>query len=127
MGKLRGAVYWCTTEDHDEDWFVVARTARQAARFFEDYEGYDRGDADANRICAVPEGYAVGEPDWADLELLARCGAKILRRDSPRTVEIAGIVYEEGRLDSIIMRVHDDRFESAGQGRPNGTVNPRLN
>jgi hypothetical protein len=38
-------LYWCTTDDHDQDWFIFAASARQARSFHEDYEGYDKGDA----------------------------------------------------------------------------------
>jgi hypothetical protein len=38
-------LYWCTTDDHDEDWFIFASSARQARSFHEHYEGYDKGDA----------------------------------------------------------------------------------
>jgi len=32
-------LYWVTTEDHAEDWFVVANNAKEAATFHEDVEG----------------------------------------------------------------------------------------
>ena len=49
----RFALYWCTTPDGDEDWFVVAESAATARRFHENAEGYDRGEADAERIAPV--------------------------------------------------------------------------
>jgi len=30
-------LYWVTTEDHEEDWFVVAISAKEAAKFHEDF------------------------------------------------------------------------------------------
>jgi len=75
----------------------------------------------------VPDGSPVDKPGWADLGLLAQCGARILRSKSPRAVKISGIIYEEGQLDSVILRLLDDQFEAAGQGRPNGTDSLRLN
>ena len=50
----RFALYWCTTADGDEDWFVVAHSPREAKRFHEDAEGYERGDADAERVALLP-------------------------------------------------------------------------
>ena len=53
-------LYWCTTPDHDEDWFIVARSAAAASREHEDdegyegYEGYEGGDAEAELACDVP-------------------------------------------------------------------------
>ncbi|MGA1982804.1 MAG: hypothetical protein ABSG84_10020 [Acidobacteriaceae bacterium] len=38
-------LHWCTTDDHDEDWFIFASSAGQARSFHEHYEGYDKGDA----------------------------------------------------------------------------------
>ncbi len=127
IGRNRWALYWCQTPDHDEDWFVIARTAREARSFFTNYEGYDAGDAEASRICAVPEGVVITEPGWALEEVLRACGAEILRAQEPRQVEIRGIHYEEGRLDALIMKAHDDAFQAAGQGRPNATIRPEWN
>lgn len=33
-------LYWVTTEDHAEDWFVLARNAKEAGTLHEDMEGY---------------------------------------------------------------------------------------
>src|SRR5260370_38856644 len=43
-------LYWVTTEDHGEDWFVFARTPRSAAKSHEDYIGYEPGDASARQV-----------------------------------------------------------------------------
>ena len=40
-------LYWVTTEDHDEDWFIVASSPEEASKYHEDMEGYVPGDADA--------------------------------------------------------------------------------
>jgi hypothetical protein len=50
----RFSLYWCTTSDGDEDWFVVANSGREARRFHENAEGYERGDARAERTVALP-------------------------------------------------------------------------
>lgn len=31
-------LYWVTTEDHAEDWFIEASNAKDATRFHEDFE-----------------------------------------------------------------------------------------
>ena len=72
-------LYWVTTADHDEDWFIVARTARSAANFHEDYEGYDRYDAKAEKIMSVPVNLKLknGEPPChAQLSDLAKLGSR---------------------------------------------------
>ncbi len=44
-------LFWCSTPDHDEDWFIVAATARSAGQQHEIDEGYAPGTARAeNRV-----------------------------------------------------------------------------
>jgi hypothetical protein len=43
-------LYWVTTDDHDEDWFILARTGRTAESYHIQYEGYETGDARAELI-----------------------------------------------------------------------------
>ena len=86
----RWSLYWCTTPDGDEDWFVVATSAASAARFFENDEGYARGEAHARRVVALPpallvgpawrngpEGEIIERADWPSDALLIACGGEI--------------------------------------------------
>ena len=91
-------LYWVTTEDHDEDWFIVARDAIQACVFHEDAEGYDEGDAIAEWVAEIPDGVEA-EPGWPSDKVLLSCGAKFLRENTPRVVEIAGRKFSEGMLE----------------------------
>jgi hypothetical protein len=123
-------LYWVETEDHAEDWFILAQDERQATVFHEDSEGYDSGDASALLVMAIPDGV---EPDllgtdedepevgWPSLGLLRQCGARILRDETPRIVEIAGQRFCEGLLDHQILQLTDDAFEACGDGRLNRT------
>ena len=43
-------LYWVTTDDHDEDWFIMASTAQAARRYHTEYEGYSPGDAHAELV-----------------------------------------------------------------------------
>ena len=43
-------LYWVTTDDHDEDWFILARTIRTAESYHIQYEGYEPGEARAELI-----------------------------------------------------------------------------
>ena len=115
-------LYWVETEDHDEDWFVVARNKREARTFHERSEGYASGDAQATFIVAVPD-WLQPRPraGWPSDEVLEACGAKILRPDTPRVVEIGGRKFCEGTLEHEIEQLSDDRFEARGEGRPNKT------
>jgi hypothetical protein len=113
-------LYWVETEDHHEDWFVVARSERRAARWHERAEGYEDGDARARLVAGIPR-HLEAKEGWPSHELLEACGARILRSDTPRVVEIEGERYVEGQLEHEIRQREDDRFEARYQGRPNGT------
>ena len=113
-------LYWVITEDHCEDWFIVARSAEQAATFHEQNEGYDAGDAMAEEIIAIPEGVAA-ETGWPSDEVLMAVGAKFIARGSARVVQLDGRTFCEGLLEATLRSLDDDRFEADGQGRLNGT------
>ena len=123
-------LYWVETEDHDEDWFIMAQDERQAIAFHEESEGYEPGDASAFLVMAIPDGVAPdpvatdegeAEVGWPSLELLRQCGARILRNETPRIVEIAGQRFCEGLLEHQVLQVADDAFEARGDGRLNRT------
>lgn len=113
-------LFWVETEDHHEDWFVVAHDQRQAEAFFERDGGYEMGDANAVFICALKESVE-STPRWPTMELLEACGAKILRTETPRVVEINNRQFCEGLLENEILQASDNLFEAQGQGRPNKT------
>jgi hypothetical protein len=113
-------LYWVTTEDHDEDWFVVARNAKEAAAFHENAEGYDVGDATAEMIMEMPEGVTV-QTGWPSDEVLLSCGADIVSDAPARVVRIGERTFCEGLMESLIRELDDDRFEAIGEGRPNET------
>jgi hypothetical protein len=122
MKASRLKLYGCWTDDHDEDWFVVARSARQARRLHEDYEGYNRGDARSKIVSVVPEGFQSNRYiGWPGRPLLESCGAKIERWQTPRVVRIQGVRYAEGMLEHELLRLTDDMTERGGRGRPNRT------
>jgi hypothetical protein len=73
-------LYWVTTEDHDEDWFVVAPSPTEASQYYENYEGYDPGDAKAEEILDIPENVPA-ETGWPSEELLLEVGAKFVSSD----------------------------------------------
>jgi hypothetical protein len=43
-------LYWVSTDDHDEDWFIFVDSAKSARAFHEDYEVYGEGDARSRLI-----------------------------------------------------------------------------
>ncbi|WP_438006437.1 hypothetical protein WME89_48965 [Sorangium sp. So ce321] len=120
-------LYWCETDDHDEDWFVVARNADDARAFHEDAEGYDEEDARAELVCVLPlaeQAAAEKEGDhWPSDETLLACGAEFLvnvlqdganelraaMSSGSRVVRINGRVYGEGDIVGNVLQ---------SQGRP---------
>ena len=115
-------LYWCQTDDHHEDWFVVARRARDAVDFFQGYEGYGDDDVFAEVVLVLPDALQEDTPEgWPTRELLEGCGAEIVRWETPRVIELDGIRWAEGMLEHQVLEVNDDIFEKKGQGRPNRT------
>ncbi len=114
-------LYWATTEDHCEDWFIIANSENEAAKLHELMEGYNDGDATAELVLNTPESIPV-EAGWPEEELLETLGARFIDRDLTRVIEIAGRKFCEGLLESTIRSLDDDVFESQGQGRVNETT-----
>lgn len=117
-------LYWCTTSDGDEDWFIVAHSGREAALLHAEGEGYDYADASAEFVLTLPEELQQqGESlvGWPSHAVLLACGARFLREKTPRSVELGGRTFVEGMLQHEIDRLHDDQAESRGLGRPHGT------
>jgi hypothetical protein len=95
------ALYWCSTEDHTADWFVVAWGSEEAAAMHEDLESFDKGEADAELVCEVPEAAydLVSEAGRPAAGLIEACGGEFLPNQGDfdcRVVKIAGNVYVEG-------------------------------
>ena len=113
-------LYWVTTEDHAEDWFVIAQSAREAAAFHENVEGYDIGDATAELIMEIPADITT-DTSWPSDDVLLSCGAIIVADGSARVVKIGDRTFCEGLMESTIRSLDDDMFEAVGEGRPNKT------
>jgi hypothetical protein len=116
-------LYWVTTEDHHEDWFIVASSSEDACKFHEDNEGYNPGDAKAEKVLSIPNA-TFAEPGWPPEELLIELGASFIQKDNIRVVEIEGRKFSEGMLESLINEICDDEFEARGDDRLNETKKP---
>jgi hypothetical protein len=118
-------LYWVTTDDNSEDWFIFARTLRAAASFHENYEGYDTYDASARTILSNVQlmKYVNGPPPChAQIEDLRALGFEIVASPKfERAVRFRGELFVEGCMQALVMETHDDLFEASGKGRPNGT------
>jgi hypothetical protein len=119
-------LYWCTTPDQSDDWFVVARSAREARRFFREEEGYGAGDVQAKLVAGFPERLAELPSGWPTDEALVDAGGRFLRFDTPRCVAFGEETFTEGTFDFQRATVMDDIFEADGEGRPNGTRRTEL-
>jgi len=113
-------LFWVTTEDHGEDWFVIATNAEEASNFHEEQEGYDPGEAAAEMILKIPDG-VIADIGWPSDEVLRSCEANILVDGLARVVEIGGRRFCEGLMESTIRTITDDLAEAHGRGRPNKT------
>jgi hypothetical protein len=113
-------LYWATTEFHEEDWFIVADSAKEAAQIHGGWEGYEDGNALAEFVLDIPD-TIFAEKGWPSTELLKAVGAKFIDDGLARVVEISGRIFCEGLLDSIIFSVVDKVFERQGRGRRNKT------
>ena len=118
--KGRFALYWCTTPDGDEDWFVVASTAALARRFFADYEGYSRGGAHAARVMRLPDelqqehGWKDGpqgrlwkDSGWPSDALLVSCGGEVAPQPRDHLRKIMGVVSKDVRFGDRVFRSGD--------------------
>ena len=117
-------LYWCTTPDGDEDWFIVAHTLTQAALEHARAEGYDDDDASADFIMTLPHALQAHGDDllgWPDHDVLRACGATFVREETPRVVELGGRTFAEGLLEHEVRALDDDHFEATLRGRPNRT------
>ena len=113
-------LYWVTTEDHGEDWFIVALNAEMAASFHEDAEGYDIGDATAELVAEIPDGVKA-DLGWPSEDVLLSCGAEIVAGGPARVVRIGERTFSEGLMEATIRSASDDMAEALGKGRPNKT------
>ena len=101
-------LYWCTTADHDEDWFIFAENARSAKRFHEYYEGYGAGDAQARlmvrdvRLNKFTNGTPPCHAQMRELFALGFEDAGSV--PDRRKVRFEGKTYTEGILESLVER-----------------------
>lgn len=123
-------LYWVTTHDHDEDWFIFARTSRSATSYHEHYEGYDTGDAKARLVIArvqLPK-YEQGPPPChAQIADLVALGFEVVGADPYRRgVRFKGELYVEGYLQALVVQASDKLREAQKKGGSNGTKGPTV-
>jgi hypothetical protein len=107
MLKQQLMLYWCWTSDGSEDWFVVATSQDEAERFFSDYEGFDRSEANAQLLSAIPEHLqGIAKIGYPTEELIETCGGIFMHRQTPRVVRIENAdvseTFTEGYLEFMV-------------------------
>jgi len=122
MAKKRTLIpklYWVTTADHDEDWFVFAPSSTQAESFHEDFEGYNSGDATAELILKSTK-KRVGEcPRHAQLEDLVAHGFEVLNANpNARGVRFKERAFLEGHLEAMVIEADELQKEALGLKPP---------
>jgi hypothetical protein len=99
-------LYWCTSADHAEDWFIFAESARQARAYHEHYEGYDKGDANSRLIVSnvtLQEFMNGTPPCHAQFEDLLQIGFQDAGAiPNRRRAGWNGEIFREGILEAII-------------------------
>ena len=132
-------LYWVFTDDHDEDWFLFADSAKSARAYHEDYEGYGKGDARARLIVSdVPlNKFTNGEPPChAQMrELLALGFEDAGSVPSQRAVRFEGKTYTEGALESIVelgrqnlaLMLKNGRLQLEGASSPTSNLESPVN
>lgn len=99
---------------------MVAPSARQAARLHEDAEGYEEGEARAERVAEVP---ARPEPGWPNRATIEACGGELLPycpAGGPRDAALRDALRQRGRVVRIGNRVfvEGDMVSAWVQERP---------
>ena len=74
--KPKKKLYWCTTLDGDEDWFIIAHSAREARSWHAAMEGYISSEVDAELVTVLPDKWQMHVIGWPDLDtsVLKDCG-----------------------------------------------------
>ena len=99
-------LFWVTTADHDDDWFIFAESARQARAYHEHYESYDKGDANSRLIVSnvtLKEFMNGTPPCHAQFQDLFQIGFESAGAiPNRRRAGLNGEIFREGILEAII-------------------------
>jgi hypothetical protein len=111
-------LYWVTTEDHAEDWFMVASNPGDAARCFEQNIGYEAGSATAEKLLDIPTEVDIrpadpewfeGWADWPANESLVAIGEWYIDHDPDRIHDLAS--KQVDAMDTFISIIDPDPLD----------------
>jgi hypothetical protein len=103
--KKQIKLYWVTTADHAEDWFIFAGSDLQARSYHEHYEGYGKGDANSRLIVSnvtLKEFMNGTPPCHARFEDLYQIGIEAGTIPGRRKGRFNGEIFRNGVLEAII-------------------------
>ena len=103
--KKQIKLYWVTTADHAEDWFIFAGSDLQARSYHEHYEGYGKGDANSRLIVSnvtLKEFMNGTPPCHARFEDLYQIGIEAGTIPGRRKGRFNGEIFRNGILEAII-------------------------
>ena len=108
-----------TTKDNDEDWFILARSARTTAKLYEEYHGNNPNDANADLVISqAPESVVSAVPCPADIFHLKDLRIEIVNLEpSHREVCLNGTMFVDGRSNEQDSAVRNIQFGSPDRGR----------
>jgi hypothetical protein len=98
-------LYWVTTQDHAEDWFIFAGSDLQARSYHEHYEGYGKGDASSRLIVShvtLKEFMNGTPPCHARFEDLYQIGIEAGTIPGGRKGRFNGEIFRNGVIEAII-------------------------
>lgn len=101
--KTAKYLYWVTTPLKEEDWFIIARNAKDACEFHEGAEGFDSGYARAKEICKVEKEYLKDKAYWAQLDMLKDLGFTVISEAPYRILKKDGKIYQEGSTVKLVV------------------------
>ena len=115
-------LYWVSTHDQHEDWFIISETKKRAELFHELMEGYAKGEATATMVMPIPESIKARE-GWPCSQQLIDLGAIFLsfQESGTRIVEINGTIYKEGAMPSRHKKGDEKKKEQLKPDQSNGT------
>ena len=98
-------LYWVTTGDHAEDWFIFAGGDLQARAYHEHYEGYGKGDAHSRLIVSkvtLKEFMNGTPPCHARFEDLYQIGIEAGATPGRCKGRLNGEIFRNGIIEAII-------------------------
>lgn len=101
--KRKRKLYWVTTKDNCEDWFIIASRPKIASSYHESYEGFEIGAAKATEVMSVDKIYSNEKVYHAQLWMLADMGFKIISESPIRVVFKDGKLYKERTTIGAVM------------------------